>query len=84
VGRVQSHLVHKREIAMTMWISAVPAICELCSEPITDTFVDGATAYGPWACMCVRCHGEIGYGLGTGKGQRYAKDADGHWPKVEG
>lgn len=32
--------------------------------------VDGATIYGPWANMCDGCHGSIGVGLGTGRGQR--------------
>jgi hypothetical protein len=26
---------------------------------------------GPWALMCEKCHGEIGCGLGLGKGQKY-------------
>jgi hypothetical protein len=51
---------------------------------ITATFIDGATAMGPWAIMAPRSFRQYGRGLGTGRGQRYEKQADGRWLKVEG
>ena len=54
-------------------------------EPITTAFIDGRTKYGPWAIMTPLSWGQHGIGrLGTGFGQRYEKQADGQWLKVEG
>jgi hypothetical protein len=52
---------------------------------ITDTFIDGKTTQGPWAIMNPkhwRCFG-IGR-LGLGCGQKYEKQPDGQWMKIEG
>lgn len=61
-----------------------PAICDVCHDPIKTTFIDGATRMGPWANMCLLCFGSIGIGLGLGRGQRYIKQGDGKFLKVEG
>ena len=61
-----------------------PKECDICHTPIVDTFVDGKTVYGPWANMCIPCHIDVGCGLGTGRGQRYVKDNEGKFVKVEG
>jgi hypothetical protein len=53
-------------------------------QAITDTFIDGATIYGPWAMMTPASHRLYGQGLGTGRGQKYEKQSDGQWLKVEG
>lgn len=61
-------------------------------EPIIDEFIDGRTAYGPWAIMSPLSHTIHGardrYGLpallGTGTGQRYQRQPDGRFLKVEG
>ena len=54
--------------------------------PVHDEFIDGRMAMGSsWAIMSPstwRLHG-VGK-LGTGYGQRYKKQADGRWLKVEG
>lgn len=52
-------------------------------DPIVDTFIDGATIRG-WAIMTPASHAEHGMGLGMGKGQKYQKQTDGRWLKVEG
>lgn len=55
------------------------------NSAIGDEIIDGKTRQGPWALMTPsswRLHG-IGK-LGTGYGQRYQKQADGRWLKVEG
>ena len=52
--------------------------------PITNEFVDGMTRRGPWAFMTPSSFRKNGVGLGPGRGQRYEKQADGKWLKVEG
>jgi hypothetical protein len=48
------------------WLGTPPEKCDLCETPITDEFVDGKTRMGPWANMDIRCHNQVGVGLGTG------------------
>lgn len=69
---------------MTNWISPVPRTCDLCKAPITNTFIDGKTSFGPWAIMCEPCHNLNGKGLGQGKGQKYLQQSAGHFIKVGG
>ena len=65
------------------WTGLPPDRCDLCSDPITDEFIDGRTTEGPWANMCPECHQSWGMGCGTGHGQRY-RLTDGRWLKTEG
>ena len=52
---------------------------------ITDTIIDGKTKRGPWAIMTPASFDIHGIGrLGTGFGQKYVKQQDGNWLKVEG
>ena len=51
---------------------------------IANEFVDGKTKQGPWAIMAPSSWRRQGVGLGLGRGQRYKKQADGQWLKVEG
>lgn len=54
-------------------------------QPINDEFIDGRTVGGPWATMTPASWERFGVGrLGTGCGQRYERQADGRWLKVEG
>lgn len=57
---------------MSKWLSPPPKECDLCHNELTNTFVDGKTIWGPWANMCTRCHGEFGFGFGTGNGQEFS------------
>ena len=66
-----------------VWSGSPPCFCDVCSDVITDEFVDGKTKMGPWAMMCPPCHKEQGCGCGTGKGQRYRQQGE-DWVKVEG
>jgi len=61
-----------------------PENCDLCGKPKPEPFVDGKTKDGPWAYMCLNCHKDSGIGFGTGHGQKYEKQADGSFKKVEG
>ena len=65
------------------WLSAHPEKCDICNDPITNVFVDGKTDFGCWANMCLSCHLEHGFGLGTGRGQAYEK-VNGEFLKMGG
>lgn len=59
--------------------------CDICDRDTKSAYVDGKTAGGPWANMCLKCHKMYGCGLGTGLGQKYEmKASDDQWVKVEG
>jgi predicted CXXCH cytochrome family protein len=70
-------------MATKKWYGSLPDDCNICHNPITTDFVDGATVWGPWAILCLPCHRAKGRGLGTGLGQHYIKTGDG-WVKVAG
>lgn len=63
------------------WLSAVPENDDF-GKPITSTFIDGRTIYGPWALMAPESHTTYGVGMGLGKGQMFMKKTDGRWVKV--
>jgi hypothetical protein len=65
------------------WLGVIDT-CDICPTKITTTFIDGKTTMGPWGILCPQCHKDVGYGLGTGLGQRYVLQEDGRWLKVEG
>lgn len=69
------------------WMGTDPQNCDICRKPFDKEFIDGATLRGPWANMCPTCWNH-GLGLGgactEGRGQKYAKQEDGRWLKVEG
>jgi hypothetical protein len=65
-------------------MGTTPVSCDVCSKPFETSFIDGATRGGPWANMCLRCHREIGAGIGQGQGQLYQRQTDGRWLKTEG
>jgi hypothetical protein len=55
--------------------------------PYGDEMIDGRTRHGPWANMTPSSwafEGGTGGRLGPGMGQRYKKQDDGRWLKVEG
>ena len=52
--------------------------------PIRDVIIDGKTTQGPWAIMTPESFKIYGRGLGLGRGQKYQKQADGRWLKIEG
>lgn len=68
------------------WLSPLKEMDDF-DNLITDEIIDGKTRYGPWAIMTpMGWHEHSGTGgrLGTGLGQRYKKQSDGRWLKVEG
>ncbi len=66
------------------WLGLVPSKSDF-GGTITDEFIDGAThPRGTWGFMTPAEHSIHGRGVGQGKGQRYRKQEDGRWLKVEG
>jgi hypothetical protein len=65
------------------WVGTVGR-CDICNGAIKAEFIDGATTRGPWASMDPKCHRLFGRGFGPGRGQRYQRQADGRWLRVEG
>lgn len=66
------------------WLSPVGATDDF-DNPIEDVIIDGKTKYGPWALMSPKSYEEHGIGrLGLGFGQKYKKQANGKWLKIEG
>jgi hypothetical protein len=73
-----------KEKAKVYWLSAVGEVDDF-GDKITDTIIDGATNMGPWALMTPRSFRYNGLNrLGEGYGQKYEKQEDGRWLKVEG
>ncbi len=59
--------------------------CDFCHKDIDDILIDGKTRIGPWAVMCSNCHIRFGYPtFGKGIGQKYKKNSDGDFIKIEG
>jgi hypothetical protein len=56
--------------------SDAPEECQVCGEPVGDSFVDGVVRGAGWAYLCPKCHKRCGIGLGPGKGQLYVLDGD--------
>lgn len=61
-----------------------PKKCQVCHREIEDVVIDGQLRQGQWGYMCPSCHKNHGVGLGVGLGQKYQKQADGTFVKVEG
>jgi hypothetical protein len=76
----------KYDPSKTYWLSSVPAADDF-GQPIKDVFIDGATKMGPWGLMTPLSYSMFGRypdQLGTGIGQKYEKQSNGTWMKVEG
>ena len=62
------------------WTSPIPEQCQLCHADITAEFWDTALRFGHWAYTCNACHAVHG----VRPGQRYRREEDGFFFKVEG
>lgn len=66
------------------WVGVITH-CNLCEGALGSVMYDAREKWsGRWGNFCHSCFQAVGSGLGTGKGQKYAKQADGKWLKVEG
>lgn len=67
------------------WLSPVGERDDF-GRPVSDEIIDACTKNGMWGLMTpasFAIHGRFRT-FGTGMGQRYKKQADGRWLKVEG
>jgi hypothetical protein len=65
------------------WTGDVPAFDDF-GKSIANSFVDGKTTTGHWAIMSLYSWSMYGVGkLGPGLGQKYMRQLDGRWLKVE-
>lgn len=68
----------------TRWVGKVPQKDDF-GDLIGNTFIDGKTVHGPWAIMTPESWIKHGVRMfGTGLGQRYKRQDQDHWFKVEG
>ena len=74
VGDVLNFKLARPEVRVAKWMGSVPKTCDLCKVPLTTSFIDGKTRFGPWAIMCPACHRDQALGLGVGRGQAYSLD----------
>lgn len=59
--------------------------CDFCNTIINDILIDGKTTDGYWATMCKKCHKIHGIGkFGIGCGQKYEKNSENRFIKIEG
>jgi hypothetical protein len=66
------------------WAGKIGPLDDL-GVPYDGIMIDARTKHGPWANMSLKSWRVHGLGkLGTGYGQKYVKQADGRWLKVEG
>lgn len=62
-----------------------PTKCDITGEPLGSVMYDGRTRQGPWACMSEHGWKREGCGrLGTGFGQKYRRNEEGHFYLSEG
>ena len=66
------------------WLSPLDKLDDF-GVPYGNIMIDGKTRQGPWANMSESSWKIFGCGrLGTGYGQKYRKQSDGRWLKIEG
>ena len=65
------------------WIGDMPELDDF-GITIQNVVIDGRTKLGPWAMMTPETFKNFGVGLGLGFGQKYKKQKDGKWLKIEG
>jgi hypothetical protein len=73
------------ELKEVFWVGIPPSNCDITGEGLSREFIDGKTKNGPWAIMSPTTWSKYGCGrLGVGFGQRYVRQLDGRFKKVEG
>lgn len=66
------------------WCGDLQDECNICQGSFGSVMFDARTRSGQWGNLCQKCFRRFGNGLGTGKGQQYAKQNDGRWLKKGG
>lgn len=76
----------KKATPKKWWNGPAPESCNICHQPIIESFVDGRiSGTGSWAIMCPTCFASgYGAGLGLGEGRYYRKQSNLCFLKVGG
>ena len=82
-GIVDKYLLPEEPQEKVYWIGGDNDQCDVCQKEIDKTFFDAATRKG-WGILCPLCFSRDGFGLGTGRGQKYELQPDGKWLKTGG
>ena len=61
-----------------------PKVCDMCTGGFGNTMYDLKTSDGRWANACRSCFKGDNGRLGTGFGQKYKKNGDNRWEKIDG
>lgn len=70
---------------MTFYTGPLPKSCDCCGASLAELFYDKRMPCGRWANVCWGCFSLESDGrLGTGQGQKYRKQPDGRFRKVDG
>jgi hypothetical protein len=83
-NNVRSTLTRRVSMEKRYWMGTVKSRDDF-GLTIDRIMIDGKTKHGPWAIMTPSSWRQHGVGkLGTGYGQKYEKQDDGRFLKVEG
>jgi len=66
------------------WCGPVPAVCEISGKPFNGVMYDASVPGLGWAHICYDTFKQYSCKVGSGMGQKYRKQDDGRWLKVEG
>jgi hypothetical protein len=84
LNSVRSTLTRRTSMTQRYWMGTVNPRDDF-GLTIGPIMIDGKTKHGPWAIMTPTSWKQHGVGqFGTGYGQKYEKQSDGRFLKVEG
>ena len=67
------------------WAGSNPTHCQINGTPLGDVMYDAMVpSFGQWGNIGEDAFKTHGCSLGTGRGQKYERQPDGRWLKVEG
>ena len=66
------------------WYGDLSNGCDICKHPFGKYMYDARTISGQWGNLDDSCFVMHGVGLGTGQGQKYERQTDDSFVKVEG
>ena len=69
---------------LSRFFTPTPTQCDACGFPLEQVMYDARLPRGSWATLCPSCFCHEGCRLGTGRGQKYRRAADGRFEKEKG
>lgn len=74
-----------KTVTQKSWVGTPPSHCDICKTELGTEFYDfRVPTVGQWANGCKACFKRYGGRLGTGLGQKYVRQDDGKFNRVEG